>query len=1275
MIHVPLRSLALAPLRSSHCGLAVALGLAFLLALAPRAAAASGDDPVLESLWNARARAVVANSEGRVGDSVDALSDALRRACEELATRPYDDRSTELADAVEYALVTLLSQLSVTGNRAYLTERLDGVSIDPVHGPSHALLAWIREREVDELAPLYRFEFAGPFDNERGAGLDRLPPAATEPDAISYPGKLRDVVWRTTPSMPPRFGEVRFGYLIDPWNQACVVARTWVHSDVEREALLYLGATSEARAWVDGEQVVALLGERTLRTDAVAVPIELDAGWNEIAILVGGEDGAPAFVARLAERGTARPLQLEHVAERPEGAPIHVLAARAPRSTDPLDAPGARRRALADDSANGWLRRSRLADFFRPTPEAEHPGRTEAERAFELDPESIEVRTRRAEALVPTGSAAERDINPWLRAVDDVLASDTDQPWALRQKARHSIVNQPMLLRALEELERALARNPEDMQSLGLRVSILDSLGRSAEADLDRRRMLDLPRAALWPTYRVGATAVLSSADPRGTQILQDAYASTSDPSYVSALAWSSDLLDRNGESGADRVVRLARLTAENDPWNGAPLVRAAYDLIGLGENDRALALVDEALALAPERAATHRWRARALLADGDIENAVAALERLLELDFSAEDDRRLLDHLRASGVQPFHAPYLEPLADVIARTTLREPSEPAPGTTGGGDGASREVLLSRVVVDVQPDGTAQRYYRQVVRILTERGARDLDRVPFGAYGNQEVRVLTANVLGEDGEERGARTGRSSYGIVVDLPPLSIGDVIDLEWRVDDLRPTFFGQYFGFRSGFAPDPSVPTRESEIVLRTTPELPLRTHARGGVGEPQVVALENGGEELTWRLDDLAPVRSEPLMPPATELLPTVQASSYASWEAFGTWWWDLIEEEIKVSPQMRDKVRELTADATTQADRLRAIYDFVVTDIRYNAWEFGVHGYLPYSAPVIYSRGFGDCKDKAILLRALLSEVGIEAWPVLIDAQDRRQVEDHELALVEHFNHCIAFVPEQEGLPEMFLDGTARHHPLGVLPQMDAGARVLVVKEGGVEERTVPFGEADANSWRLDVDAEFFADGGATVGLRRTSFGREGATDRARFDGSADEREETAKQLLARLFGPIAGGVQISTSDLEDLATPVSISMMVSAEQLARPTADGFEIPISLDRLGLLRTAATVGANERRTDLLLTAPSSRTIRVVHTLPQNLAPAEAPESVELRCEDATYTLTISVHATGWIVEESFALLSNRIPVERYAAFREFAARVDEAQSAVLVARTTQ
>src|ERR1043165_5221994 len=100
--------------------------------------------------------------------------------------------------------------------------------------------------------------------------------------------------------------------------------------------------------------------------------------------------------------------------------------------------------------------------------------------------------------------------------------------------------------------------------------------------------------------------------------------------------------------------------------------------------------------------------------------------------------------------------------------------------------------------------------------------------------------------------------------------------------------------------------------------------------------------------------------------------------------------------------MRARVKQLLEGTQTVDEKIRAIYDFVVTDIRYVAWEFGVHGYKPYRASAIFERRFGDCKDKALVMNAMLKEAGIDGYPVLIKLEEPRSDEDHALALVQHF---------------------------------------------------------------------------------------------------------------------------------------------------------------------------------------------------------------------------------------------------------------------------------
>ena len=110
--------------------------------------------------------------------------------------------------------------------------------------------------------------------------------------------------------------------------------------------------------------------------------------------------------------------------------------------------------------------------------------------------------------------------------------------------------------------------------------------------------------------------------------------------------------------------------------------------------------------------------------------------------------------------------------------------------------------------------------------------------------------------------------------------------------------------------------------------------------------------------------------------------------------------------------------------------------------RYVGLEFGIHGYQPYAVTQVFARKFGDCKDKASLLVAMLREIGVEASLVL--ARTRRGGDlDAEPASLAPFDHAIAYVPKYD----LFLDGTAEFSGADELPAQDQDIPVLVVRGG------------------------------------------------------------------------------------------------------------------------------------------------------------------------------------------------------------------------------------
>ena len=58
--------------------------------------------------------------------------------------------------------------------------------------------------------------------------------------------------------------------------------------------------------------------------------------------------------------------------------------------------------------------------------------------------------------------------------------------------------------------------------------------------------------------------------------------------------------------------------------------------------------------------------------------------------------------------------------------------------------------------------------------------------------------------------------------------------------------------------------------------------------------------------------------------------------------------------------------------------------------------------------MVFARRFGDCKDKSLLFVTILHALGIEAYPVLVNATLGRGIWDWQPS-VSAFDHCIAVV--------------------------------------------------------------------------------------------------------------------------------------------------------------------------------------------------------------------------------------------------------------------------
>ncbi|HEY5913839.1 MAG TPA: transglutaminase domain-containing protein, partial [Verrucomicrobiae bacterium] len=186
---------------------------------------------------------------------------------------------------------------------------------------------------------------------------------------------------------------------------------------------------------------------------------------------------------------------------------------------------------------------------------------------------------------------------------------------------------------------------------------------------------------------------------------------------------------------------------------------------------------------------------------------------------------------------------------------------------------------------------------------------------------------------------------------------------------------------------------------------------------------------------WVLENIPAHRNEVLSAPGQN--PRLLISTFTDWKAFAEWYGRISRLTDEVTPELAAKAKELTTGATTDRDKVSALYNFVTT-LRYVAVPLGVNSVRPHSAANVLQNQFGDCKDKANLLNALLHALDIDAHLVLVP----RFSQAHEAVPGLAFNHAISRVTL--GGETLWLDTTDDVCRFGMLPPGDPGRKVLPI---------------------------------------------------------------------------------------------------------------------------------------------------------------------------------------------------------------------------------------
>jgi len=483
--------------------------------------------------------------------------------------------------------------------------------------------------------------------------------------------------------------------------------------------------------------------------------------------------------------------------------------------------------------------------------------------------------------------------------------------------------------------------------------------------------------------------------------------------------------------------------------------------------------------------------------------------------------------------------------------TTTAKATPPAPADR------SQEPFLYEQVrgkMRYENDGTGSREVTARMRVQTPAGLAKAGQLIFDYNAaNEKIEMRSVKVTKPDGSvitagpsavqdlsapvAREAPMYTDARQMHVTVPGVAVGDIIEYDVVITTFEPLLPGQFWQTWNFISDAISL---DEQVDLDVPRERALKIKAAPGIDSS--IREEGNRRIYHWGTSTLEYADKASLMknfkfdvktmlqgvssPPGR----TVMFSTFQSWGEIGTWYASLERDRRAPTAEIRAKADEIVAGQTSDVDKVRALYEWVSRNVRYVSLSFGVGRYQPHAAAEVLQNRYGDCKDKATLLEALLEAEGFHGDPVLINSKGGI---DPDVPTPLQFDH--AFTLASVGGHDYWLDPTLGVGPFGyLLPQLRGESALAAIGKGKFDLRRTPEKLPFAAVYKLDVQGSMDSGRNMDMKMGLDTRGDLEVLLRTGFMQLSPGQLTTVMQQMQRgaAAAPGASGSNITFSDLK-----------------------------------------------------------------------------------------------------------------------------------------------
>lgn len=539
--------------------------------------------------------------------------------------------------------------------------------------------------------------------------------------------------------------------------------------------------------------------------------------------------------------------------------------------------------------------------------------------------------------------------------------------------------------------------------------------------------------------------------------------------------------------------------------------------------------------------------------------------------------------------------------------------------------------------IEIDERGRYSETVERVTRITSEYGVDFLGNHVFEAKSTQEsLKILSASneltngkslrlapdwIKRSEGEKKNGRHFDDKTTTTVVFPQVEIGSRLRSKYRMWHFKAEKPGQ---FDLKFGLSPHLAYEDAQLTIKAPKSLNLMVNYRGFAGG----IVSESKKHITYHFQIQQPIarKREDGSTDHSDYSPFVVLSQARDYLDIGRQYHKASSSKVRVTPEIAQFAKDLTSGATTEQEKIKALYTWVAKNIRYISTTVDDGGLVPRDSAYIFNRRFGDCKDHVVILEAMLRAVGIDSTAALVNLGEAFELPEGP-AGHSPINHVITYIPSQD----LYLDSTAQFVPFGKLDDqvIDKPTVLVALNRYG---RT-PKMRADENTLTSHTKMILHPDG--SIDGQNESFftGTMEINYRlARFSDTTDPMEKTVNDMLYR-FNEIGSG-NISHTAPKSIDKPFTWQSTFKLDSITDFRKTGAFIPPVGVSPGHIASMTIYKPLETRAFPYVCDSNTTEDKYTIELPGQITIESLPENVSLQSDHIKYTS--AYHLSGKTLE---------------------------------------